>query len=198
MSPATITVTGARGGHGTTTVATALAILAADHGPTRLVSADAAALLALPGMPEPGMPVPVTNHLALELPGTGGAREHVVTVIDAGATGSAATAPTGEPSFVVLRGPCYLGLRHLVTRAVPPPAGIILLSEPGRSLTRRDVEDVVGVPVMASVVQHPTVARTIDAGLLLDRLHRLPQFRELWALAQRLFDLPADSQPAVA
>jgi hypothetical protein len=50
------------------------------------------------------------------------------------------------------------------------------------------VEDVVGTRVVASIDHHP--ARTIDAGLLLDRLHRLPQFREVRALAERLFDLP--------
>jgi hypothetical protein len=96
--------------------------------------------------------------------------------------------------FVVLRGPCYLGLRQLVTRAERPPAGVVLLSEPGRSLTRRDVEDVVSAPVVATIGQHAAVARTIDAGLLLARLHRLPQFRELRDLARRLFDLPDGSQ----
>ena len=199
MSPTTITLTGARGGHGTTTVATALAILAAEHGPTRLVSADAMALLGLPGVPEPGAPMRVTDHLTLALPGSPEANEPEIAVVDAGAAGSAAPVRTCEPSFVVLRGPCYLGLRHLVTRAAAPATGIILLSEPARSLTRRDVEDVVGTPVVASIDHHPAVARTIDAGLLLDRLHRLPQFRELRALADRLFDLPGRSQfPAVA
>ena len=198
MIPPIITVTGARGGHGTTTVATALAILAAEHGPTRLVSADATAVLGLPYVPENDIPVPVTDHLTLALPGSPGAKELEITVVDVGAAGSASLAGTGETSFVVLRGPCYLGLRHLVTGKAPPWTGIILLSEPGRSLTRRDVEDVLGVPVMASIDQHPAVARTIDAGLLLDRVHRLPQFRELRALAQRLCDLPGGAQSAVA
>jgi hypothetical protein len=61
------------------------------------------------------------------------------------------------------------------------------------------VEDVVGTPVVASIDHQPAVARTIDAGLLLDRLHRLAQFRELRALAERLFEVPGRSQsPAVA
>ncbi len=68
------------------------------------------------------------------------------------------------------------------------------MSEPQRSPTRRDVKDVVGAPVVAIIQQHSAVARTIDAGLLLARLHRLPQFREVRALAQRLFDLAAGSQ----
>lgn len=53
------------------------------------------------------------------------------------------------------------------------------MSEPERSLIRRDVEDVVGALVVAIVEQHSAVARTIDSGLLLARLHRLPQFREI-------------------
>jgi hypothetical protein len=199
MSPATITLIGARGGHGTTTVATVLAILGAEYGPTRLVSADAAALIGLPGMPEPGVQMRITDDLTLALPGSPGMKEPEIMVVDAGAPGAESPIRTCEPLFVVLRGPCYLGLRHLVTRVTPPPSGIILLSEPARSLTRRDVEDVVGTRVVASINHHPAVARTIDAGLFLDRLHRLPQFRELRALAERLFDVPGRSQsPAVA
>lgn len=192
MTPATITLIGASGGHGTTTVATALAILAAEHMPTLLVSADATALLSLPANSPDGTPVHVTEHLTVAPPGGRAPGKAEVAVVDAGPLRSVTR--DVEASIAVLRGPCYLGLRQLVTRAARPPAGVILLSEPGRSLTRRDVEDVVGAPVVATIGQHPAVARTIDAGLMLARLHRLPQLRELGSLARRLFDLPDGSQ----
>ncbi len=79
---------------------------------------------------------------------------------------------------VVLRGPCYLGLRTITTCGVRAD-GIVLLMEPGRSLTRRDVSDVCDVPVIAEIAVTANVARTIDAGLLVSRLHRLPEFNAL-------------------
>ena len=96
----------------------------------------------------------------------------------------------------MLRGPCYLALRSLL-RGQQSPDGIVLLAEPGRSLTARDVEDVTGVPVVARVAVSPTVARTIDAGLLVARLHRLRDLASLRIYATRLLcpDAP-DSPPA--
>jgi hypothetical protein len=76
---------------------------------------------------------------------------------------------------------CYLSLRRIV-RLVERgsggdggvrPSGIVLVSEPGRALGRRDVEDVAGVPVVAEVPLDPAVARAIDAGLLAARLPRV-------------------------
>ena len=49
---------------------------------------------------------------------------------------------------------------------------MVLLTEPGRSLTRVDVEDCVGAPVVAEVSVDPAVARAVDAGLLASRLPR--------------------------
>ena len=195
MNPGTVTLAGARGGHGTTTVATALAILAAEHGRTQLASPDATALLAIPSEPSRPLPVSVTDCLTVAPAGASETSEPTMTIIDAGPL-----RPCGreaDPLFIVLRGPCYLGLRHVVTMTGRPPDGVILVCEPGRSLTRRDVEDVIGAPVVATVAQHAAVARTVDAGLLLPRASRLPQFRELRRLARDLFDLP-DRHPEEA
>ena len=52
------------------------------------------------------------------------------------------------------------------------PSEVVLLSEPGRALTRADVEDCVGAPVVAEVAVDPQVARAVDAGLLATRLPR--------------------------
>jgi hypothetical protein len=73
-------------------------------------------------------------------------------------------------SLEVLR-PCYLALRRALD-APMQPTGVVLVNEPGRSLQRRDVEDVLGVPVWAEVPLDASVARAVDAGLLGARLPR--------------------------
>jgi MinD-like ATPase involved in chromosome partitioning or flagellar assembly len=74
-------------------------------------------------------------------------------------------------SLAVLR-PCYLALRRAL--AAPfRPAGVVLVAERERSLGARDVEDVLGVPVLACVPHDSSVARAVDAGLLTARLPRV-------------------------
>lgn len=75
-----------------------------------------------------------------------------------------------EHSLLVLR-PCYLGLRRALAAPVRP-SGVVLVAEAGRSLGRRDVEDVLGVPVVAEVAVDDGVARAVDAGLLARRVPR--------------------------
>jgi Cellulose biosynthesis protein BcsQ len=73
-------------------------------------------------------------------------------------------------SLLVLR-PCYLALRR-ASLAPVRPSGVVLISEPGRALGRKDIESVLGVPVVADVLIDPNVARAVDAGLLAGRLPR--------------------------
>jgi hypothetical protein len=73
-------------------------------------------------------------------------------------------------SLLVTRG-CYLALRRLVAAPLRP-SGVVLVSEPGRALGRRDVQEVVGVDVVAEVAVDAAVARAVDAGLLAGRLPR--------------------------
>jgi hypothetical protein len=47
---------------------------------------------------------------------------------------------------------------------------VVLVVEAGRALDRRDVERVVGTPVVATVEVDALVARRVDAGVLPDRL----------------------------
>jgi len=77
--------------------------------------------------------------------------------------------------------PCYLSLRRAV-RGPTRPTGVVLVDEPGRALSRRDVEHAVGAPVEATVSIDPAVARAVDAGLLATRLPR-PIARELRRVA---------------
>jgi hypothetical protein len=90
-------------------------------------------------------------------------------VIDAGlAPLPPALAARSDASLLVIR-PCFLALRRAsMTHDVP--SGVVVISEPGRSLGRRDVERVLGIRVAAEVRLDPAVARAADCGLLAARL----------------------------
>jgi len=68
----------------------------------------------------------------------------------------------------VLR-PCYLALRRAVSTRLRVD-GVILVNEPGRALSKRDVASVLSAPIVAEVELDPRLARVIDAGLLTTRL----------------------------
>lgn len=92
--------------------------------------------------------------------------------IDAGTgTPPAELVEMADRSLLVTR-PCYLALRRAVRCAIRP-TGVILVEEPGRGLTRRDVEHALGVPVEATLSIDPAVARAVDAGLLTTRVPRV-------------------------
>ncbi len=84
-----------------------------------------------------------------------------------------AVAAGANLSLLVLR-PCYVALRRALEAPIRP-SGVILVTEPGRAVTRHDVEDVLGVPVRAEVEHDPAVARAVDAGLLATRVPRALQ-----------------------
>lgn len=89
-------------------------------------------------------------------------------VIDAGSAPLPPGLGDAGASLLVVR-PCFLALRRaglVADRA----DGVVLVSEPGRALGRRDVERVAGVRVVAEVPLDPAVARAVDAGLLAGRL----------------------------
>ena len=95
-------------------------------------------------------------------------------VADCGSAAAAAglaVAAGAEVSLLVLR-PCYLVLRRALAAPVRP-SGVVLVTEPRRALGRRDVEEVLGVPVRAEISLDDGVARTVDAGLLARRVPRL-------------------------
>lgn len=95
-------------------------------------------------------------------------------VVDAG-TGAPdeAMRSAATHSLLVIR-PCFLALRRAVAMAVRP-TGVVLVSEPGRALSARDVEHALGVPVVAEVPVDPAIARAVDAGLLAARVPRTLQ-----------------------
>jgi len=92
-------------------------------------------------------------------------------VIDAG-TGAPPTAlATAATHSLLVTRPCYLALRRAVATGLHP-TGIVLILEPGRALTARDVERSLSAPVVAELQYDPAVARAVDAGLLASRLPR--------------------------
>ncbi len=177
---------GIRGGHGTTTVALAAAVTLATRGPTRVFAHDRRALCAIVGIAHDGLPIPLAEHLDLA------PEEHDGDVVDAGTLeryfdeepfddelAQRRQSTSAGLRIGVLRGPDYLGLRTLCEHAEAHLDGLVVLSEPGRALDARDVEHVSGRPVVAVVDHSPVVARTIDAGLLVQRLDRLREFAQL-------------------
>jgi hypothetical protein len=111
------------------------------------------------------------------------AGESRTVVVDCGCLdglGSATTGATGELAYrlaaesthsLLVTRACYLALRR--AQAVPlRGSGVVLVEEDGRALDRRDVEEVLGVEVRATVAVEPAVARAVDAGLLVSRLPR--------------------------
>ncbi|MEZ5168107.1 MAG: hypothetical protein R2695_17080 [Acidimicrobiales bacterium] len=87
--------------------------------------------------------------------------------------GTPAVAPSwcpGPARRVAVIRTCYLGLRRLRT-AGGPGDRVVLIEEPGRALTRRDVVAALG-SVDVTLRADPAVARSVDAGLLATRLPR--------------------------
>ncbi|MFM7270995.1 MAG: hypothetical protein ACKO2C_05105 [Actinomycetes bacterium] len=127
------------------------------------------ALLPLGGpVPEAGTPSPEAGAaLAAVL------REGPPTVVDLGAArepAARALLEVADAALLVTR-PCYLALRRAVRLdATRRSAGIVLVEEPGRALGVREVADVLGRPVVGRVPVRDTIARAVDAGVLVTRL----------------------------
>lgn len=94
-------------------------------------------------------------------------------VVDCGSdpSGAALAVAAGATRSVLVTRACFLSLRRALSAPLRP-SEVVLLTEPGRSLSRLDVEDCIGAPVVAEVAVDPAVARAVDAGLLAARLPR--------------------------
>jgi len=97
------------------------------------------------------------------------------TIVDAGVLGASsdvlsAFVEVADASLIVVRG-CYLALRRAVrVEATARASGAVYVDEAGRSLGSRDVANVLGVPILASVGIRASTARAVDAGVLPTRL----------------------------
>lgn len=97
-------------------------------------------------------------------------------VVDCGTIGPEGTGPgvavaAGACRSLLVTRPCFLALRR-AHGAPLRPSGVVLVREEGRVLGRRDVEDALGVPVVAELDFDPAIARAVDAGLLGSRVPR--------------------------
>jgi hypothetical protein len=162
----TIHLWGAKGGVGTSTVAAVLALHLARRRPVELRGStpeQAEDLRALLAMTTTEGPLVLGDH------GHDGDGENRVVVIDGGTDHEA---PAGAlASWLVIR-PCYLALRRALIIGARP-TGAVMVAEPERSLGQRDIEHVLGVPVVATIPVNTAIARSIDAGLLSARPPRL-------------------------
>lgn len=157
---------GAKGGVGTSTVAAVIAVHASRHQGVELRAATPDALDELAAIL--GMTRALDAPLTLPI-GTG--CDTTLVVIDGGTD---PTPPAGTTaSFLVIR-PCYLAIRRALASTGPRASGVVLVAEPERSLGHRDIEDVLGVPVVATIAVTAAVARSVDAGLLMARPPRFP------------------------
>ena len=197
-----ITVHGAKGGQGTTTIAAALALITARIG-TRTLLVDTAGdlphVLATTDPTGPGLSDylnPNRHDLALSH-----IVQHVTENIDLITTGTQPTPTLDTHSYGLLTSGCdtydiviidtathapawnRLADRNiLVTRPcylalaravhADRPTDLVLIAEPGRALTTPDLEAALGIPVTATIPVDPAIARCIDAGLLNTRLPR--------------------------
>lgn len=94
-------------------------------------------------------------------------------VVDCGRVDDPAVATVAgraSRSLLVTRS-CYVALRR-VRLAPVRPSGVVLVTEPGRVLSRGDVAAAAEAPVVAEVPLDPQVARLVDSGLLAGRLPR--------------------------
>lgn len=177
--PMHISLIGARGGQGTSTTAAALALLATrrDHR-VELITDELDTMRGLLGFAEASDDtdaVEAVPGLVLCSTPTGDAD---LVLCDHTRVQTVQRACEG-PTLVVLRGPCYLSLRRTVDLVRSGVDGIVIVREPGRSLTNRDVTEITGLPVVAETLVTPQVARSIDAGVLATTIGRRSEFNAL-------------------
>ena len=92
-------------------------------------------------------------------------------VVDAGLGEPPDALVGGDVHSVLVVRPCYLALRRVVA-LTHRPTDVVVVGEPGRALSGRDVERTVGAPLLAEVPYDPEISRKVDAGLL---AHRIPR-----------------------
>jgi hypothetical protein len=98
--------------------------------------------------------------------------QHPAVYVDAGTGPPPPALCTGAVRSLLVTRACYLALRRAIASRCRPE-GVIIVSEPGRSLGRAEVERALGAPVVATVDVDVAVARAVDAGLLHARPPRL-------------------------
>jgi hypothetical protein len=114
----------------------------------------------------------------------------VITIADLGGAqceGRRAVARRADVNLAVVRA-CYLSLRHLMHHPLLGDAdGLVLITDKGRALGRRDFESTTGQRVLLDVPARPAIGRLADTGLLPTACSDevLAPWRELMSTIQR-------------
>jgi Mrp family chromosome partitioning ATPase len=194
-----LTISATKGGQGVTTIAAALATLTAHTEARTLLidtGGDLAAILGRPEQHGPGLAdyltdpnvtladitIAISDRLDLITRGTGpfafssytyglitgGLGHYDVVIIDCALTNTEWPALADQRVHVTQN--CYLAVRNAIR--IPKPTHVVVITEPGRSLSNADIETVLGMPVTATITADIETARIIDAGILTTRLPR--------------------------
>lgn len=179
-----VNVFGAKGGVGTTTIAAALAMRLVDCGLVTTIRVDGnvdrdsiSAVCGLGGTAEDGQMF-FGGRLRFasmldEFADENDASRADVAVTDYGSDlEMLRRVRDGDVNILVVRNE-YLGLRRTVKihdRLRKRVSGVVMINEPGRALGRREVADVLEMTVWAQVPVRDTIARAIDAGVLMSRM----------------------------
>ena len=163
-----ISIIGAKGGVGATTVACALALdlaRTADAVPGEIGIVgyhrdDIAATF--------GCYTKNADRLSADIEYGNGT---MITVCDYGPGSIDMLERESGPAYLVTRA-CYLALRRSAhdPKKMSMIDGVILIEEPGRALSRREVADVLGKPLVATIPFDPSIARMNDAGVMAVRM----------------------------
>jgi MinD-like ATPase involved in chromosome partitioning or flagellar assembly len=113
--------------------------------------------------PESSAWTELTRHLVER------SRADVNVVVDIGCHSAPPALVEVADRVVLVVRPCYLTLRRAVTLGNLADS-VVVVDEEHRALRPRDVESVLGLPVVAVVKSHPMVSRRVDAGILHGRL----------------------------
>jgi hypothetical protein len=184
-APTRIFVYSPKGGVGTSTVATALAVVAAKAGIRTFLAGDDdnAAILGMAHTTDG--PMLVDEDLTFygagyrrKVPSQGPAS------YDLGVYDLKAYTPYDNGYRLLVMESCYLALRR-ASHSARTPDGVWLNAEGGRALGNREVAAVVCAPIVAVCPVKATIARSIDAGLF---ARRMPE--DMTRQAERVLALP--------
>jgi hypothetical protein len=113
-------------------------------------------------------------------------QDPVPTVVDGGRAewpAVRAVAAVADQTWLVVR-PCYTTLRRAVRHELlEATGGIVFVDEPGRTLSARDVADVLGRPVVARIPWRVAIARRADSGRI-----AVERDEPMWRPLRRLAD----------
>lgn len=164
-----------KGGSGATTIACALAMTATR--PTVLAALnreefdDLAACLAMPTPPDDAAQVNDTVTLRLMSWDEFHDVDDTLTdyILSSGKAMERKDDQIGVIENILVTRCCYLACRKAIGEPLQPDS-IIVVEEPGRALTTRDVERCLSRPVITTIRWDPAVSRCVDAGLMVSRL----------------------------